>query len=620
MGPDLYGGLLGTGNPGMADFDGQTGSTLWSSNFVGSRVALRTDGNAVGLGHDAQQPSAPLSVFVVNGATGQSSQVPIPERSTLISTSTTIGCGAQNNVSDVTLGNGAVVTTDTDGNAYFEYVVSNTSVTIINPAGSCIEAGESKTIKYKLVLMTVFADGSTSTSQLASRIYTQVGTGGPQGSYGGSVLSPGSANPDGTGGVVATWSESFVYSPSYYMVSHISSSGQSDFHLTALDGMNPSGPSNNFFGTVVLDSIGNGYVASGTGSGSYTIVAFDINSGQIAWTAQPGSVGYMFAQDGGGVIFQSYDASGNPVVKSIDATGNLGPSFSTGSVLTHSWSRQWFSVGPGLSAINLPYAVDQASPWPENLGNPSQNGFGVPGCPCEDQSVGSTLSPQLEASPAAPTAPSLYVQLVRDPGLNTSPNCATDPTHCHNVGQLFDFAASTQAASLTASGSNAVVTDRISSVENFNSGLTTTGTITGGVSYFGHAAQMKQADGSYLSLLAAGQGQGVDTNVSALNVSMLSNSQLGQNIRITLNGCNAGLPPIVGTGHSIAQLIANRLNRPVLAWKVGMFFANDLTARFPKKLDPQSNVIYMLPDGGSGVAACTFTPNQAEPQHCGGVK
>ena len=195
-----------------------------------------------------------------------------------------------------------------------------------------------------------------------------------------------------------------------------------------------------------------------------------------------------------------------------------------------------------------------------------------------------------------------------------------DPTHCHNVGQLFNLAASTQAASLTATGSNTVVTERISSVQDFNNGLTTNGTISGGVSYFGHGAQMPQADGSYLSVLAPGQGAGVDTNVSALNVSTLSNSQLGQNVRITLNACNAGLPPIRGGGHSIAQLIANQLNRPVLAWKVGTFFANDLTTRFPKKLNPQSNLIYMVPTGGSDIAPCTFTPNQPEPQHCGGVK
>jgi hypothetical protein len=67
-------------------------------------------------------------------------------------------------------------------------------------------------------------------------------------------------------------------------------------------------------------------------------------------------------------------------------------------------------------------------------------------------------------------------------------------------------------------------------------------------------------------------------------------------------------------------LIANQLNRNVYAWKVGMFFSQDPTARFPKKPDPQSKPIYMIPLGGNSVAPCVFTPNQPEPQHCGGVK
>src|SRR5947199_146671 len=150
--------------------------------------------------------------------------------------------------------------------------------------------------------MTIFADGSTSTTQLATRTYNQVGAGGAQSSWSGSSLSPGSAIPDGHGGVLATWSELFVDLPSSYMVSHISPNGQSDFHLAALDNMSS--------------------------------------------------------------LFSS-----------------------------NSWTGQWFSVGPGVSAINLPLAVDAASFWPEVQGNPSQSRFGVPGCPRLVQSTSNTSSP-----------------------------------------------------------------------------------------------------------------------------------------------------------------------------------------------------------------------------------
>jgi hypothetical protein len=98
---------------------------------------------------------------------------------------------------------------------------------------------------------------------------------------------------------------------------------------------------------------------------------------------------------------------------------------------------------------------------------------------------------------------------------------------------------------------------RVSSVQNVAAALSNNGAITGTVIYFGHGAQ-QQADGSYLSLLAVGQGTGQDTNVSALNVADLSNTQLSNNTSLVLKTCHAGLPPIKGGGHSIAQLKVRR--------------------------------------------------------------
>lgn len=505
-----------------------------------------------------------------------------------------------------------IVTVDADGNAYFEYLVNTGQQSI-----TC--GGDSETTKFDLKMMTVFADGSTSTQLLASRVLTGSSSADTSG---GSDLTLGPVTPDGQGGALAIWLESFPNSgTTHFMVSHVSPGSQADFHLTTFDTGGPGDTA-----TIVLDDNGVGYLGGTPGGASQTtILAFDINSGQTIWTAQPGlAVISMFARDGGGVIVSGTDRNRNSMATSIDPAGNVGSLVSTDSVLTDTWSGNWLTAGAGgLSSRNLPFAVNQASFWPELFGNPSQSGFGVPRCPCIVQTPGTATPTQLQTEPASSVQPAgtplVYVQLVGDPGLNTSSNCSLDPDHCHNVGSNFNLSASTQADSLSGSG-NAVITDRISSVQDFNNGLTTNGTITGGVTYFGHGAQMRQTDGTYLSLLAPGQASGVDTNVSALNVNKLSNLQLASNIRITLNACNAGLRPIYGGGHSIAQLIANQLNRPVLAWKIGMFFANDLTTRFPKKLDPQSSVLYMVPLGGSSIAPCTFTPNQPEPNNCGGVK
>jgi hypothetical protein len=70
IGPDLYGGVLvgDTGNPaGVKDFDGQTGSPIWGSNFASSTVAVRTDGNIAGLGLYAQQLQQPPPNLGIRG-------------------------------------------------------------------------------------------------------------------------------------------------------------------------------------------------------------------------------------------------------------------------------------------------------------------------------------------------------------------------------------------------------------------------------------------------------------------------------------------------------------------------------------------------------------------------
>jgi len=281
---------------------------------------------------------------------------------------------------------------------------------------------------------------------------------------------------------------------------------------------------------------------------------------------------------------------------------------------------------PTQAKVGLEWATRRALTY----GSASQSGMAVPLCPCMEQSIQGNApetltSPQIELPQSstsqlmvAPETSGSYVLLVGDQGIN-GPGCPQDPTHCHNVGSRFNLAATSEASILAASGASSVVTIRVSSVQDFNSGLTTSGSITGGVTYFGHGAEGQLPDKSWLSLLAVGQGQGVDTNVSALNVNTLSNAQLGNNAAITLKTCRAGSKSSSG-GPSIAQLLANQLNRGVYAWKVGAFFSQNPNATIPNGMPPQTSPMYLLPLGGSGVAPCAFIPNQPEPQRCGGEK
>lgn len=100
------------------------------------------------------------------------------------------------------------------------------------------------------------------------------------------------------------------------------------------------------------------------------------------------------------------------------------------------------------------------------------------------------------------------------------------------------------------------------------------------------------------------EGLGEDTNISKRNVNLLSNNQLAIGATITLRACYAGF----GSGsYSIAQLIANRLQRKVFATSAGSFFVVNPNARFGSGRNlPNQKPIYLIPDGGGPL--CTFLP------------
>jgi hypothetical protein len=186
---------------------------------------------------------------------------------------------------------------------------------------------------------------------------------------------------------------------------------------------------------------------------------------------------------------------------------------------------------------------------------------------------------------------------------------------------LFNFAAQQKANDLNAQG-HRVVACRASSVQDADNALLQHGFINGGVIFFTHGGpfeifnQNNQIVG-VASILALGQAAGEDTNISAANVSLLSNvqtAQNGQNIvagpaKIAINGCRAGEDVndfYAGFITSIAQQLANKTKRIVLAHKVGMYFSQldaDHETRFgPKQGDkaPEALPLYLVPLGRPG--------------------
>ena len=308
------------------------------------------------------------------------------------------------------------------------------------------------------------------------------------------------------------------------------------------------------------------------------MVAFDTTGG-VRWTANDYP---LIATADGGVIGQSgivYDQNGS-------ATGQIP------NMPTYSWPGNSYQSLGALESIVAPLVFeDGASFWPALGGNPSGNGTAVVQCPCLLQSAG-TAAPAAQISPSARAvqrrdvvSQKTYLVMAGDPGLNLGDG------HDHNVGGLFNLAAETRSVSLTQAGNNTVISQRVSSFADFNAALTANGPIDGDITYFGHAG----LDSHRNPALFPGQYPGDANNVSIINVGQLSNAQLGQNVTITLNACHAGY----GGRSSVAQLLADKLGRTVLAYPVDMYFSSDPTPRAFKKgmVAPSGVPTYMVPNG-----------------------
>ncbi len=326
------------------------------------------------------------------------------------------------------------------------------------------------------------------------------------------------------------------------------------------------------------------------------MVALDESGGGLRWTVANDEP--QVATADGGVIGKSgivYDGQGM-------STGRMAMAG------LQSWrGNGYLTAGSVESIVNRPMFPDGASYWPQAGGNPSSNAVAYVQCPCLLQSARGTLaSMPVETGPAGAaiakqvqpvksTAPlKTYVILERDPGLNLGPG------HDHNVGNLFHLAAGTEQDALNARGNLAGSPKRVSSVQDFARELTSNGPITGGVVYFGHGRGWPYEDSTWSSALAPGEQQGPDTNITAHNVSLLQNAQIEPAATITLHACYAGLG---SRRYSIAQLVANQLQRRVYASVAGTFFSMDPNARHsggtaPRNL-PNQKPIYQIQDFGT---------------------
>ena len=503
------------------------------------------------------------------------------------------------------------VIVDGNGNINLEYQTGNSTFV----SNSDCQGTRSRTIvnNTNTVLLTVSLDGSVSSQTLRSDTATtftqETWVYGPGGvviitssttSLSGSSTAPGRVIPDGQGGALATWSEgpngTVSVSPPM-MVTHLSSSGGGTYSLPIVE-------------TSQLVVGENGVAFAAQNNTRQKVVSFNISSGQVLWTyeAPAQSIFSIVASAAGnGLVAKLTDSNGVDTVLSLDAAGNATSIAANGRGLSYSWRGDWITLTASgqVSQIVLPVAVNTASVWATPEGNPSENNASDALCDCLAETTNPdpppppatcpicNLTPPTQAPTCTSTAGSMstYLILVGD--------SSTSPTGDHNVGNLFNLVAQTQANSLQSQGHH-VVACRVSTIQHIGQALTASGPIDGGVIYFGHAAFLPRDDipGAFYSLVAVGQQIGDNWRISYKNVGTLSNSQLGPNATIALNACNAGLSWSPGQP-PVAQLIANQLRRNVYAHQVGMYFSQNPNDTHHGGIGkaPSTLPLYMLPEG-----------------------
>jgi hypothetical protein len=586
--PDAYGGVLVTQfntcdhiNPmKIVDLDPLTGQARWQIAGASTctndapQFAISGDGTVVmaAPGNTSGFPE----LMVLNGQTGQSMLQPaIP-------------------TSSYTQQNGQVIQgyspigppmVDSDGSTYIEYEVR----TVAYPP---------RITSAFLWLLKIAPDFTSTTTQLSSTTADQ-------------NLFPGRIIPDGQGGVLASWTITPSSGPPparAYQVAHVTPGGMLVYDLPIATPQLTIGPN----GLPVNPALVLGQNGTAFASDGATVASFDLDSGLANWgypaPAQT-TVSLLAAIDNGGIAINNSQQG----IFELDTTGSA-VQITSGSALSrigYSWGGAWNAFsGLNSAGVVLPLAVDFANLWATPAGTPSQSNSPDALCDCLVETTdpdpppppatcpicnlaGNTILPgQPPSCTSTAGALSKYLILVGDP--------STDPQGGHNLGNLLNLSAQTQANSLQAQG-HPVAACRVSTIQQFNQALTTQGLIDGEVIFFGHAGHLPIIDnpGVFYSLVSVGQGTDDNANISYINVATLSNAQLGPSVTITLNACNAGKSPSPGQP-PVALLIANQLKRDVKAYQVGMYFSqnpND-TQRGGIGKAASTLPIYMLPQGG----------------------
>jgi hypothetical protein len=351
--PDGSGGLLATeacnpsnpsGNPMTSvDLDGVTGTIFWQAAITSNQdacpasppnFAIRQDGLIVVA---APLQTSPALFFVPATSPGISApSIPASTITDEFGTASTCDCYTPLSQPIV----------DSDGSIYLEYEVRQITQ---SPA----------TISSILSLMKIATDGSATTTQLSSSDSSN--------------LFPGTLMPDGTGGVLATWTivpNSPPAAPQPFQAAYVLSGAVVGTYPL------PMAPTQVAFGanglpinpTFVLGENGIAFASYGT-----NFASFNLSSGSANWNyAASQGINSISYANGGGIVLA--DKQGNQIP--IDSNGNAGSSVPlSASFLQPSWTGDWQgafgSSGIVLASIVAPVMDWGPSVWAAPAGSPT---------------------------------------------------------------------------------------------------------------------------------------------------------------------------------------------------------------------------------------------------------
>jgi len=396
--PDAFGGLVYNSDQGLIDLDAQTGQPVWQINKSLSQMAVRPNGDIVGIDCETGTSGCVREFLnVINGSTGQQIlHLPLRQHSfTSDNASMLLGgdsfslannCPGDPNATTTTYLQPVIpqVTIDETGNIYVVYSVNSTTdttsfLTCDNPATFT----SVNSLKSSVVLLQISSDNSYSEHILKSDdlVRSTTETAFINGSFiqvlqsdtqhSGSLALADLVIPDGQGGALAVWAERAdpLSDPNLdtipqTMVTHIASAGNKTYPLPI---ETPA--------ELVLGEDGTAFAAASRkflhfrdATSPFTAaLSFDFNSGQPAWSYQaPFDTGFRIISSsaGNGLVGRLLPPGGPDNILQFDSTGNstLIWTDAFSNLVTYNIEDQWLTSDPVDGALNALSAGAIVSP------------------------------------------------------------------------------------------------------------------------------------------------------------------------------------------------------------------------------------------------------------------